>query len=171
MSQQRCTAVSKRSGEHCRRAPTPGRSVCYYHGSKSPRGIASPNLTHGRYSQALPGRLLERYHTALADGVLLELRDEVAVLEARLVEVLGRAEHDEAAWPEARELIQERRRLVESERKRLVEQQQMLSVEQAMTLLAAVADTVRRHVRDRDTLAAISAELGRLVALPPGRTA
>ena len=216
MSGTRCTANAKQSGERCRRRATPGKEVCVIHGSRTPAGIASPHTIHGRYSTALPGRLLERYRVALADEVLLEQRDEVAVLEARLVDVLGRVESGEsgavwirlgkqlaayraarrsgesgtaaaalaeledlvdrgladyAAWSEIRSLIEQRRRLVESERKRLVELQQMITTEQAMTLLAAVADTVRTHVTDRDALAAISADLGRLVAVQPRRTA
>ena len=176
----------------------------------SPGGVAAGDFRHGRYSKYLPERLLGRYRDALADGELLELREEVALLDARLGEVLGRVDTgesgavwkalrgamaayrqataegdastagarlaelqdliergtaDEAVWAEIRGLIADRRRLVESERKRLVEMQQMITSEQAMVLLAAVVDTIRRHVGDRDTLAAISADIGRLVAI------
>ena len=33
----RCTATSRQSGERCKRAPTPGASVCYYHGGAAPQ--------------------------------------------------------------------------------------------------------------------------------------
>jgi hypothetical protein len=70
-------------------------------------------------------------------------------------------------WTEIRGLLKERAELVANERKRLVEMQQVMTAEQAMTLMAAVADTVRRNVHDRDALAAISDDLNRLVALEP----
>jgi hypothetical protein len=75
---------------------------------------------------------------------------------------------DYAAWGEIRELVAERRKTVESERKRLIEAQQMLSTQEAMSLLAVVADTIRRHVSDAGTLRAISADLSRLLALGAG---
>ena len=53
--------------------------------------------------------------------------------------------------------------VADSERKRLESMRQMLTTEQAMTLLAAVTDTIRRHVVDRPTLAAISADFGRIM--------
>jgi hypothetical protein len=172
-------------------------------------GIAHPQFKHGRHSKYLPVRLAERYQEALADPELLTMRHELALVDARLAELLERINHadseqlwarartalanylaaqqsrdetgsqqalqaleqalnggaeDYAAWNAIHEVIEQRRRLTESERKRLVEMQQMLSTEQAMVLLAAVVDTVRRHVTDRTALAAISADLGRLVA-------
>jgi len=45
--ERRCTAMSKRSHERCKRFRTPGRSVCKFHGGYSPRGFAHPSLTHG----------------------------------------------------------------------------------------------------------------------------
>ena len=207
MHESACGAATRANGA-CRRAPMPnGR--CRMHGGATPVGMALPQTKHGRYSKYLPTRLAGRYAEALADRQLLELREEVSLLDARLAEVLGRLdsgecgavwralreqmvayrraqgegkgsevaaaleqaerliEHglqDYVVWAEIRALIEERRKLVESERKRLVEMQQMLTTEQAMVLLAAVADTVRKHVHDRSALAAISAELGKLMA-------
>lgn len=53
---RRCTAQSKRSGERCRKSAMKERAVCLAHGGKTPRGVASPNLRHGRYSKAMPFR-------------------------------------------------------------------------------------------------------------------
>ena len=61
------------------------------------------------------------------------------------------------------QLVEQRRKLSESERKRLVEMRQMVTSEQAMILVTALVDTVRRHVTDRATLAAISNDVRRLV--------
>lgn len=204
-----CKAKSKRTGQRCKRGATPGMEVCYIHGGKSLRGIASPSFKHGRYSKAMPSRLLEKFNESQSDPRLLELAEDISLIDARLSDVLVRvdsgesgqlwqklrATHDAmikaknegdmmimalklndlgqlierglgdyAAWAEVVRLLDQRRRFVESERKRMVEMQQMITSERAMVLLAVVVDTVRRHVTDRDTLAAISADIGKLVA-------
>ena len=100
MDDRRCTATSKQTGERCRRFPTPGRAVCRFHGGKTPRGMALPQTKGGHYSKDLPTRLAERYAEALRDAALLELREEIALLDARLADVLGRVDSGEsgAAW-------------------------------------------------------------------------
>jgi hypothetical protein len=65
-----CTAKSKRSGERCRRAATRGRTVCRMHGGASPAGVASATYRSGRYSKAVPVRLLALLHEALGDDRL-----------------------------------------------------------------------------------------------------
>jgi hypothetical protein len=210
MDDRRCTATSKQTGERCRRFPTPGRTVCRFHGGKTPRGVALPQSKGGRYSRDLPTRLAERYAEALRDAVLLELREEIALLDARLADVLGRVDsgesgaawaalgrllgayrraqaegradeaaravdeierlirgggRDYAAWAEARSLIDQRRRLVESERRRLVEARQMISVEQAMLFVTALAEAARRHVTDPRVLAAMLADIERTLSV------
>lgn len=180
---------------------------CRLHGGATPRGLANPNTKSGRWSKDLPTRLAAKYEAALADQKLLELRDELAVIDTRLSELLGKVDTGEAGalwdrlrkvlaelraakgdpdkqrdllsemmklveggaedwmtWDDVFRTIERRARIAESERRRLVEMQQMMSNEQAMTLLAAVVDTVRRHVTDRDALKGISADLSRLIA-------
>jgi hypothetical protein len=139
-------------------------------------GVASPSFRNGRHSKQLPGRLLERYTQALQDRTLLELRDEIAVLDARLSELLSqldpdapapnRREQDRALWTEIRETMERRRRLTESERRRLVQMQQMMSVEQAMVFVAALADIARKYVPDREALAAMTRDLAALLEGP-----
>jgi hypothetical protein len=183
---------------------------CRMHGGTSLAGVASPTLTTGRYSKYLPERLLERYQDAAQDADLLAMRQELALLDARLADVLQRVDTGEsgalwknvqdafrdferernserefvawmrlastiqdgmadyAAWQEVGRLIDQRQRLAESERKRLVDMRQMITAERAMVLLAAITDTIRRHVSDRSTLAAISADLARLAAVESG---
>jgi hypothetical protein len=88
--------AKRRNGERCRgRAMSNGR--CRLHGGTSLGGIASPSLRTGRYSKYLPARLQERYQRAQADPDLLALRDEVALLDARLADVLSRADVGESA--------------------------------------------------------------------------
>lgn len=205
-----CTAKSKRSGERCKRGATPGRNVCHIHGGKSLAGPASPTFQTGRYSKLLPARLADRYQQARADTELLALRDEIALLDARLGDVLGTVDTGESskiwkelqaanselqiavaakdnarvnravreisrlidsgsadveAWNDVYNLLDQRRRLVESERKRLVELQQYMTAEKAMTLLSVVLDTIQTHVTDRSILAAISADFRKLTAI------
>jgi len=208
-----CTAKSKRSQEQCKRGATAGNTKCHIHGGKSYIGPASGTYKTGRYSKLLPARLAARYNEAQADPDLLVLRDEVALLDARLGDVLGNVNTGESesiwkalqrknaelrtaikvkdnprvnqtvkelseliddgaseieAWGEVYNLLDQRRRLVESERKRLVEMQQMISAERAMVLLSVILDTIQRHVTDRSILAAISADFGKLTMVDAG---
>jgi len=167
-------------------------------------GVASPSFRTGRYSKSLPDRLAGRYTEALSDSKLLELRDEVALTDARLNELLRhldggksaqdayaelmraidsgdseRLRHaakemgcairaglgDHTTWRDVGEMVDQRRRLVESEHKRLVAMQQMITSEQAMVLLAVITNTVRKHVTDPTALAAISAEFNQLTII------
>lgn len=66
-------------------------------------------------------------------------------------------------WQEVYNVIEQRRRLVESEAKRQIQLQQTLTASQAMMLLAAITETVKKHVRDADALRAISADIAGLV--------
>jgi len=97
-----CTATSKRTGERCRAQAVTGKTVCYHHGGRSLAGPASPSFKHGRYSRFLPSRLQDRYREAVADGELLALREDIALLDARLAEVLGRLDTGESnqVWQE-----------------------------------------------------------------------
>ncbi len=148
--------------------------------------------------------MLDAYNEAQEDQELLALRHDIALIDARLQDVLGRVDTGEsgklwselaelyaelrtaqgardlaaatilmdslghliergrgdwAAWSEVRSILDQRRRTVESERKRLVDMQQMMTQEKAMVLMAALSDSVRRHVTDPGALAAISADL------------
>lgn len=196
-----------RSGEPCKNPPL-ANGRCRFHGGKSLTGVAATNFKTGRYSKYLPARLLEHYADAFNDPELLNLRQEIALAEARITDLLARVDSGEsgelwkatreawgrlreahyagstddemeaigeldyllargqadyAAWHEVMVMIEQRRKLVESERRRLVDMQQMITAEQAMALVSAIIDTVRRNVSDRDTLAAIQADLTQLI--------
>ena len=78
---------------------------CRLHGGKSLKGIASPVLTQGgRYSKYLPTRMQERYEQSRTDSELLALREDIALVDGRLADLLKRVDHGEAgaAWKEAR---------------------------------------------------------------------
>lgn len=184
------------------------------HGGKSLAGVASPLLTTGRYSKYLPQRMLESFHAAQSDSELLALREDMSLIDARLVDMLQRVDtgesgetwralqqavhefnkaerameaagHDAtiakkkidreeamhciislvqegmadyAAWREVKDLVEQRRKLIETEQKRLVAMQQMITQEQAHVLKLRILDIIKRNVTDRTALAAISRE-------------
>ena len=84
----------------------------------------------------------------------------LSILRTAIAE--GRSERE--SWSELNGLVHARRRLVESERRRMVEAQQFVAVGQVMGMIAALNDAVRRHVKDREALAAISADIRRLTS-------
>jgi hypothetical protein len=110
-----CTAMSKRTKQPCRDHAMKGCKVCYHHGGRSLVGEANPSFSHGRYSQFLPTRLAAKYAAAERDPKLLSLQSELALLDARLADVLSRVdtgEHRERwqALQETYAMLQEARR-------------------------------------------------------------
>lgn len=84
-----CTATSKRSGERCRDHAMKGKSVCFHHGGKSLRGVASPTLKHGGYSIDLPTRLQSTYLATESDPRLLDLTADLALNRAFMQDALA----------------------------------------------------------------------------------
>ena len=170
--------------------------------------MTSPRLSSGRYSKDIPTRLAARYQASQTDPDLLNLNAEIALMDARLADLLRRVDtgesgqlwrdlkatyaameaaqrakdfpevarllselgalirhghSDYAAWADVRTLVDQRRRLVEAEGKRRAAMQQMIDTSEAMTLIAALTDSVRRHVSDRAALAGIAADFARLI--------
>lgn len=70
---------------------------------------------------------------------------------------------DYAAWEQISQLLEQRRKLVESERKRLVEAEQMITAERAMLLIGALAGILKRRVTDPKLLADISEDIGTII--------
>lgn len=89
-----CGAKTRQGGV-CRQPALPnGR--CHYHGGKSLIGIASPTYRTGRYSKFLPTRLAARYEETRQDAALLELREEIGLVDARLADLLSRVDTGES---------------------------------------------------------------------------
>jgi hypothetical protein len=95
----------------------------------------------------------------LLQEVWADYEDGQATAIDRIGGIIAQGIAEQHTWKELRSLIRDRVRLVESERKRLVELNQMITAEQAMLFMAAVVDTVRRYVSDRDALAHIASDL------------
>jgi hypothetical protein len=203
-----CKAYSRRNQQQCRNPAMRGVGVCRMHGGKTPRGAGSVHFKDGRYSTCLPTRLAAHYEDAAHDPELLELRDNIATVDARIIDLLQRVDTGEsgqlwrqaqaamarfrreqvrgnleamqqvlarieqlitdgaadyAAWQEVMDLIEQRRKLVESEQRRLTMAHESLTSEQAMLLLTQVVATIQRHVTDRQVLGAIAQDLQGLV--------
>lgn len=110
-----CGAKRQRKESRCH-APPMENGRCRVHGGMSPKGVASPHFKTGRYSKWVPERLQDKYQTALGDANLLSLRDELALVDARLAELLGRVDkvgHDKA-WAGMLERVSEARGFVSS---------------------------------------------------------
>jgi len=88
--------AKNRQGEPCQRWALAGRGRCRLHGGKSLAGTACPRFRSGRYSAYVPERLRERYEAAEADAELLSLRSELALTDARLMDLLARVDTGES---------------------------------------------------------------------------
>jgi hypothetical protein len=174
MLMPRCRATSKQSGERCKRHAAKGLNVCSMHGGKSLRGVDSPRFKTGRHSKYLPDRLAERYEEALNDAELTRLNDEIAVVDARLQDLLDRLRADgeaiasgrdeSTAWGLILGLMEQRRKLVATERKHLADDERFIAVESLMVFMAALLDIVRRWVPDPETQKAIGDEVRLLIS-------
>src|SRR5215218_5374034 len=93
MSERAICGATNRAGGTCRAVPM-SNGRCKNHGGLTPAGIASPHFQHGRYSRVIP-RVAARLAAAAADPNYLELRQEIALVDARLGELLGRLDDGE----------------------------------------------------------------------------
>lgn len=83
--------------------------ACRVHGGATPTGMASPNYIHGKYSKVAPLRLKDRYLEALHDEELLSLRDDLAMLEARIAELFGQLSEGEnvGKWSDLQDTLEQ----------------------------------------------------------------
>ena len=107
----RLCGAKTRSATKCKN-PAMANGRCRMHGGLTPRGTDLPQFKTGRYSKALPDRLFEKYEIALADEERHDLRDEIALAETKIDDILGRIEHGESGelWLRLRELERRVRR-------------------------------------------------------------
>jgi hypothetical protein len=109
-----CGAKTRTGGQCKQAALQNGR--CHFHGGKSLAGIASPTFQDGSRSKyVLPPRLRKRYDAALNDPALLEQRREIALVDARLGDLLARVDTGEsgALWSA---LMERREELIDAKR-------------------------------------------------------
>jgi hypothetical protein len=101
----KCGAHSRSTGKPCQQPAMPnGR--CRKHGGLTPVGPAHPNYQTGRYSKVkFPAKFLELYEEQQNDTRLLEMSDDIALLNARLSELLEKinTEESEERWAKTKE--------------------------------------------------------------------
>src|SRR3954470_5731126 len=85
----RCGARTRKGAGPCRQPGMAPSGRCRMHGGKTPRGLASPLTKSGRYSRDLPTRVAARYENALADPELLSVRDDIALLQGAITDVMA----------------------------------------------------------------------------------
>ncbi len=163
---KRCNAHSKRTGAPCGAVAMKGRDKCKNHGGHSLKGIASPTFKDGKRSKYmhLPEHLSARVGEYINDHKLIELRENIAVTDARLTDLYQRLSPDGGAgdrenWAEIMSLFEQRRKLVESESKRLKDSQQTITSEQFLTFIQFVLSVIKENVTDRQQLNKISEKL------------
>lgn len=69
---------------------------CYIHGGKTPHGIAHPKFTTGAHSKYLPARMLADYDQYRIHPERLELRDDIALVHARAIDLIARVDSGES---------------------------------------------------------------------------
>lgn len=80
---------------------------CKMHGGKSLTGIASPVLASGRYSKNLPTRMMGRYAESRQESDQLALREDIALIDARLEDMLAKVDTGESGetWKALQESV------------------------------------------------------------------
>ncbi len=126
---------------------------CYLHGGKSLAGQASPRFRTGRYSKYLPARLQDRYQTAVEDRELLAMREDIALLDARIGELVERIDTREsgAAWMAAHTALSLYFQNYQSRRPE--------AVEKAAQALTDLDEAITRGLSDYQNWAEINATL------------
>jgi hypothetical protein len=96
---------------------------------------------------------------------LLTNRNEIALLEVRITELLRQGDLGESTlWTEITELLEQRRKLVDSESRRLLQQQETLTSSEAYLIFNALVSVIKEHVADRETLAKIQADFAKVTS-------
>ncbi len=99
---------------------------------------------------------------AIQEALINENYGQVVLACTALDRLIQPSLNDYEAWNQLSALLDQRRKMVESQRKRMIEQQQFVTVEQALLLVTAMIDSVKRNVKDRDALNAISLDVAKL---------
>ncbi len=164
---KRCGAKT-RSGTPCRTFPM-ANGRCRLHGGKSLKGIASPRFKTGKYSKYLPEKVRTHYQETIVDKDLISLRDEIALNDAHLIELLGSmksgevSQDDPKLWRKISRSMDLKRRLVNAEFKRLAAMKQFITNEEAYTLIVRISNIIKNHILDKQILGAIMKDIEALL--------
>lgn len=110
----------------------------------------------------------QRVYDAILTHTQAERHAEAAMSIRELGEVLRLGRLESVAWRNVYELIERRRKLVETERKRLFDEDKAIPVEQFMMLISVIGDAIRRHVRSEAERRGVILELDGLLERDTG---
>ena len=94
-----CQVKKPEGKKPCMKPALYGDVYCQFHARKAIGPGAIANYTNGRsskYHGALPARLVAAYEASLDDGRLLQMREEIALLDSRIVDLLSRVDSGES---------------------------------------------------------------------------
>ena len=157
-----------RSGKPCRTYPM-ANGRCRIHGGKSLKGIASPRFKTGKYSKYLPEKVRTRYLATIVDKDLISLRDEIALNDVYLIELLESMKSGEVSqaetklWRRIGRSMDLKRRLVNAEFKRLAAMKQFITAEEAYALIVRISNIIKTHISDKQILGAIMRDIDALL--------
>lgn len=179
---------------------------CRMHGGPTPSGVDSPHWRGKGRTKDLPTRLAEKVEAYINDPNHLSLSTEMALLDVRLVEVMGKLDLKESeplwgrllgtwnqlkeavvageeekvqelmdrmdehfqdhstereVWKEARDIMEDRRRLTDTERKREEFLEANVSAKQMAAFLGVVRLAILEEVQDPDQRARVALRLQR----------
>jgi len=121
----------------CTRKPENGTARCKHAGAKSGKGFSNPAYRHGMDSRYMPPPLLEVATRAFHDGELLNAARDLALIEARLDQLLHRVDTGETGktwgavqqeWQGLREALREARAHPDDQSKQDDVQQRMVGL-------------------------------------------
>lgn len=112
---------------------------------------------------------IEKLLMTLQGFILVDEEDrteeDLKVISDKLTGVLSEAKNERRRWQEIYDVIDNRRKLVESDRKRELEAQKYITEKQAQLMMQVIISVIRNNVDDPNILRRISTELDGLSAL------
>lgn len=114
--------------------------------------------------------LLQGLHTQLLAAVQARDTARMSTAIRGMGEAIEAGAESGQAWADIFTAVEQRRRLVESERKHQVEMKQVITADRAMLLISALVGIIRTHVTDGSIMAAIDADVGKLITIEDART-
>jgi len=145
--------AKNRQAEPCGQTIICTNGRCRMHNGKAASGIANANYRHGRYAKHLPKRLLAEYQVSRTDPRVLELGEQIAVIDTRIVDVMKRVDTGESGrvWRDLQDLViaaDEARRRQRSAVAKGDEQGDMNARREGSDLVGQIFRTIREEHTD-----------------------
>ncbi len=151
---RKACGAKTRSGTPCQQTRVAENGRCRMHGGTTPKGIASPHFKTGRWSKYLPATALgTHFQAAYQDRTLMQLRQDVALIDALLTTYTASLKDtgrplSQLQQTRVMDLLEQKRKHVESEARRLRDLSQVVPIEQYRTALEIVFRLMVEHLAD-----------------------